>query len=55
MKTKMKSMFLQEQGNRISYILSTFTIKKKKHYFYQDNIEKGKGDFFDIAAVTDRK
>jgi len=28
--------------------------KEEKHYLYQDNIEKGKGDF-DTAAVTDRK
>jgi len=33
MKTKMKSTFLQEQGNKISYILSTFTIKKKSIIF----------------------
>lgn len=39
MKTETESIFLQEQGNRISYILSTLIIKKKKHYFKKDNTE----------------
>lgn len=46
---------ISPRASKQDQLYSIHIHNKESQYFYPDNVEKGKGDFYDTAAIADRK